>query len=282
MKHLLFLALIALIFTNCNDGLELPGSDNPVNLVPENVPIDNPSIDPDDVVVHFSDTVVDENMVAIAGAQVSIYAENCRFSDLTDSNGKYHITVPLRKLPATGFMSLSIVKQDYLPENVTYPAPLTANTTYDSQQETLALTGCPTCLDVGGYKSSELFHLGDDNYNGAANSQFQKATDGVEVQFELAGAENYSKLKLSFEAKGLQISRFENPSSVQFSSGAEMTVEEFIGEDSAEDGGYTAYSIVIANNQATNGIKFLTRNHGTEGSDYDDWEFTCLYVQGVE
>lgn len=285
MKHLLYLLLLTLFVASCSDGLVLPETPDEAELpgttTEEVIPETNPEIEEGATVVHFSDKVLDDDMQALAGVHVSVFAANLRYSDITDANGTYNITVPLDQLPTTGYISMSITKDNFKPKNVTYQPPLVANTVYDSNEENLSLSGCPTCLDVGGYKSSELFHLGDDNYGGTINSQFQKSTDGIEMPFELKGAGAYSRLRLSFEAKGLQPTEFPLLSSVQFGSGGEVSVEEELDQTAPEDGSFGTYTIVVDNSTAITDIKFITRNHGTDGSDYDDWEFTCLYVEGI-
>ena len=89
-------------------------------------------------------------------------------------------------------------------------------------------------------------------------------------------------MTLTFEAKGLQPIEFEdeNHSSIQFMSGDEIVSEQFIDDDSAEDGSFTVYNISVENSLPITSIKVITRNHGTQGSDYDDWEFTNLHLKG--
>ncbi len=268
MKQLIVLFLLTLTFTSCYDNFRIGGL--------EEVPTE--AIDAESVL--FVDSVMDENG-PLSDAVVSVYADNVRYSDLTDSDGRYSIEVPADKFPTTGYISLSITKEAYQPHNETYKTPLVAGSTYDSGTSGILMAPCPDCLTVD-EKSSELIHLGDDRYQGTINSQFQKATDGTEYEFQLEGSAGYGALKLSFEAKGLQPDRFDMRSSVQFISGAEVVTETELDVNAPEDGSFGLYELEVTNASPITALKLITRNHGTAGSDYDDWEFTCLYVQGIK
>lgn len=268
MKNLFYLLLLGLFFTACQDDLQIV----------------NGALDERVGVVNFSDTVFDVDNNELSGAVVSVYANNVRYHDITDENGKYNIQVPVHYLPVSGEISMSIVSDDYKPFNVTYLAPLFEGTTYDAQVPSLLLESCPDCLEVDGDKSSELFHLGDDRYSGTINSQFQKGTDGTEMVFTLKNNLIYSQIAISFEAKGVQPDSFDPGASVVFgtegSSGGEGSQEQFI-EQAPQDGSFGTYKMVFNNAEDLETITFITRNHGTEGSDYDDWEFTCVHVEGI-
>ena len=269
MKHLFCFLAFAFLFTNCNDDIEI--------VDPSSV-IDIERIEGD---VRFVDLVLDEDGAPLEGVVVTVYADNTRHTDITDDRGFYDIVVPLADLPFSGFISVSVNAKEYKPYNLTYEAPLIADKTYDSKMPSFRLSPCPTCLDIG-VKSSELVHLGDDFYAGSINSQFQKSTDGMDIEFKLEGSEEYTALAISFDVKGIQPDRFEDKSAIQFMSGEEVVGEQLIEMNSPEDGSFETFMYQVDNTQTVTSVKFATMNHGTPGSDYDDWEFTCLYIEGVK
>jgi len=264
MKNSNFLFLISLLFiTACGQFGE--GEYNPTETL---VPIDG---------VTFKDIVKDIDNDIVVGATVTLYADNNRYSTTTDAYGIYEIVVPHEELPSEGYLSISVVADGYKPHNLTYESRNIDSGTYGAGDDIL-MSPCPNCLDINGEKSSELVHLGDDQYAGAANSQFQKSTDGLEMSFQIRNSAEYPKIKLTFEAKGLQPSHFDLGSSVIFGNGE---IEEFV-TDSPEDGSYGSYSFTVDNSALVQTITFKTRDHGTPGSDYDDWEFTCLHIEGIQ
>jgi len=267
MKKINFLCLVILLFiTACGQFGE--GEYEP--LTPqsptEEVPYDG---------VTFKDVVKDTDNAVIMGATVTLYADDNRYSTTTDTNGSYKIEVPQNELPTEGYLSIRVGADGYKPHNLTYEAAYIDTGVYGAEEEIL-MNPCPNCIDINGEKSAELFHLGDDAYAGAINSQFQKSTDGTELSFQLANSQEYAELKVSFQAKGLNPPVFPVGSSVVFGE----NVEEVFLWKAPEDGSFGTYEMTITNSAAINSITVITRNHGTDGSDYDDWEFTCLHVEG--
>jgi len=272
MKQLLLFCSLIFLLSNCNDPLQLESIETeqlePIETVTENLE------------ARFSDTVFNESGEPMANAIVSLYGNSIRYNDITDENGEYEITIAVDQLPRSGYISMSITKDNFKPRNVTYAAPLSAQT-YRASEGELKLNPCPTCLYIG-EKSSELFHLGDDNYGGSENSQFQKSTDGTELDFELADSAEYERLRITLDIKGIQPIKFDEHSSIQFISNENTVAEIFLDEDSPTDGSYATYSFELDNAEAVEALTIMTKNHGTPGSDYDDWEFTCLFIEGVK
>jgi len=82
-----------------------------------------------------------------------------------------------------------------------------------------------------------------------------------------------AKLKLSFEAKGLQPHVYEKPSTVAFSA------QTIVLERSPRDGSYGKYTVKSDNDVNTDIITF--KNSGLRASDenIDDWEFTSVPIK---
>lgn len=279
MKNLIFLLTLVFLASSCYDNYPIgdSGLDHPKEEIEDQTEAE---IEVASESIVFSDVVLDDDNDPLSNVVVSVYAAGKRYSDVTGATGKYVIEVPAAELPQIGYISLSITKDKYVPYNSTYKAPMQGGQVYETEEIQLRLVSCPNCLEIG-EKSSELFHLGDDNYGGPENSQFQKTTDGTELDIELKDSDGYEKIDLSFEVKGIQPSRFmeENHSSVQFFAGDELVAEEFIDEDSPQDGSFGTYKMSVDNSETITIIKFVTRKDGPQDSDFDDWEFTCLYVE---
>ena len=173
-------------------------------------------------------------------------------------------------------MSLSIFHPDYKSLNVTYEAPLQSNSTYDSKNIANKIVKCGDCLEITKARYSELYHLGDNNFGGLINSQFQKESDGTEVSFDFQNSSSRAKLKITFEAKGLQTTKFDNPGAILF--GTQTVALEM----SPEDGSYGQYSIEFENDANIETIKFITSNPNPSTGDVDDWEFTSFYIEGTK
>ncbi len=46
------------------------------------------------------------------------------------------------------------------------------------------------------------------------------------------------------------------------------------------DGSFATYAMTVDYSISVTSYKLITRNHGTLGSDYDYWEFTCFHAIG--
>ena len=226
--------------------------------------------------VTFEDVVLD-NGTPIEGAVVTIYGMNERFSDITDEEGRYNIQVPTDMLIQTGFMSLNVYHPDYKPVAVTYEAPLAGFSVNDAGDLSSSIEECNNCLEIFTARYSELIHLGDNNFSGSINSQFQKASDGIEYSFDFANTNNTnSKLTVGFEAKGLQPNEDRISARIIFGS---QTIELAM---SPVDGSYAEYDIEFENELGVETIKFITSEPRPSDGDVDDWEFTSFYVKGLD
>lgn len=230
--------------------------------------------------ISFSDSVSSDD-TKIVDALVSIYAGNQRFFDRTDEDGFYNISVPSDLFPRSGFISLTILHPDYKPVCVSYELPLSSEVIYDAKDVGGNLVLCPNCLVIENENASELWHLGDNNFSGPENSQFQKFSDGLELVFNFENRVEFPRLKISFDAKGIQTDLFVTPNMISLEDeNIQLTIEE-----SPMDGSFDMYSFTIENSEELNSLKFQTTNdYKPEYSmdDYDDWEFNALSIEGIE
>lgn len=277
MKNYIGLLALVLLLSSCYDNFRFGEEAGII----EEEQVSTETIEQNIETVYFSDVVMDSRNQPLAGATVAVYAADIRYAQTTGPDGKYQIAVPQDQLPSEGFISISITEEVHKPFNLTYAAPLAGGVSYDSEEEVLMLSPCPNCIKIGD-KSSELFHLGDDLYGGPENSQFQKATDGLEVSYQIDGAEGFAAIKMSLEIKGLQSDLFSegNNSSIEFYSNGGLVSETILKDESPEDGSYGTFQFVVDNSRPITSIKVITRNFGPVDSNYDDWEFTCMYLEG--
>ena len=117
-----------------------------------------------------------------------------------------------------------------------------------------------------------MHHLGDDNYGGSVNSQFQKSTEGTSFtkSFEISSVQynNYEKASLRFEAKGIQ--NFDNKLSINSVT--------YILPSSPSDGSYDTYLIELEKSAYQSGSNNLIITSGF-GGDYDDFEFANIVIE---
>lgn len=224
--------------------------------------------------IRFQDRVL-ENGIPIQGATVSLYGNGTRYFDVTNSNGKYSITIPANSLLTDGFISVNIFHPEYKPLNITYQSSLQPNSVYDSKNVSSRMDKCADCLQILNDNYSELYHLGDDGFVGSINSQFQKNSDGLEVSFDFTNVFGRSKLKVSFEAKGIQPNLYTVPSMVIYGE------QSIYLDRSPIDGSYKVYSLEFENDPTVETIKFKTSSPQATG-DVDDWEFTSFHIEATD
>jgi len=261
LRYLFFLPLVVLLA--CDEDFLFE------NVTPTNIVLENEVV--------FTDIIKAANGDIIENATVSVYAGNERFSGKTDKTGRYEIVVPVDLFPKSGFIALNIQHPAYQPILVSYKAPLISENIYRSNGISQSLRQCPNCIEIKEENASELFHLGDEIFGGTANSQFQKNTDGLELTFSFDNSPEFSKLKLSFEAKGLQSDLFEIPSSIRFGEGESINLPK-----SPNDGSYANYSFEIDNNDLYDTFVIKTVIDSTGNLTYDDWEFNALSLEGIK
>ncbi len=214
----------------------------------------------------FKDIVKDENGNPVSGARVVIWANDARHTDVTDDNGEYNMLIPVDEFPTSGQIAISMSKTGYRPLIATYSTPVSDQILYGISQ---AIIECPGCVNVIG-DESDLYHVGDDNYAGSANSQFQKGSDdpvGIPFRFTLPVT---SKFRVVFLAKGVQ----NYGSRIYYGNNSSYEITA-----SASNGNYSFYSYTFNTNAGVNFIALLTAENAS--GDKDDWEFVGLHVEGI-
>jgi hypothetical protein len=129
--------------------------------------------------IELAVTVLDQvTRAAVADANFTYQAGSTKFAATTDTEGKAALTLPAAEVAGVPYPAASVDKLGYEPQTVLYS--ILAGGKYYHQEVLLVPLATNVSVPVGG---EVVMHLGDDVFQGAANSQFQKATDGAELVY---------------------------------------------------------------------------------------------------
>jgi len=147
---------------------------------------------------------------AVAGATVTYQAGTTEFAARTDANGNCELNMPASEVAGVAFPAGSVEKPGYEPQTLLC-GKLQGGDTCATSVQIIPLAD-NVSIPVGG---GVVMHLGDDQFEGAINSQFQKSTDGTELVFVIddwaAKAQaGYTKATVYLDAKGWQTDRCMN------------------------------------------------------------------------
>lgn len=226
--------------------------------------------------VRFTSKLVDGVGKPIEGAEVVIWANNLRHATETNQAGVFFQDIPAKQLPKSGFIAISIHKNQYTPRTTTLQAPWRAGSSYELENP--ALKPCPSCIKITNIrKAHELWHLGDDDYGGSQNSQFQKASDSSQgLDFEFAQPNSIAQIRVKFYAKGIQ-----NCTNVLKYTKSSQLLKQIALPESPNDGSYRYYTFTFPV-QDGNRISMVPGKTGglCSGGNVDDWEFIGLHIEG--
>jgi len=146
----------------------------------------------------------------VADAKVTYQAGAAEFATKTDSGGSCELNLPASAAAGVAFPAGSVEKSGYEPQTILC-RKLQGGDTCASDVRMIPLAD-NVSIPVGG---GIVMHLGDDQFEGAANSQFQKATDGTELVFVIDDwaakvAAGCTKATVYLDAKGWQTGICEN------------------------------------------------------------------------
>jgi hypothetical protein len=273
----MFVASLFPLLASCGGGGD-PGVSAPAAAPP-------PPPGPSSTQAQFKGTLV-TSAGPLAGAEVYLPVNGGQYSTTTDAAGNYSLIVPIADFANLGLIALRAYKDGYEPFFVTYAGPLTGGGTY-----TLAPGGnVMTQLAPNEFSSRNfagLYHLGDNNFSGAANSQLQTSATGVSagiVVFNWNPADNgkFHTARVSFLVRGLEGSILQTKGLVGLTdaTGTQLGSSAVLDMDSDPNGGYSrlSFDFALPPNIAAGGIKFDIQT-GAKPGDYDDIEFTGISIQ---
>lgn len=156
---------------------------------------------------------------AVADASVNYQSGQTEFTTQTDANGRCELNLPAAEVAGVAYPAATVNKGGYEPQTILCPKLKGGQSC--TQSVGLVPLADNVSIPVGG---DIVMHLGDDRFDGATNSQFQKATDGVELAFVIADwAEKvqagFTKATVYLDAKGWQTSQCQNTISLAGDAG---------------------------------------------------------------
>jgi hypothetical protein len=186
-------ALIAALLASCGGG----GSD-------ESAPA------PRDTVRLTCDVSDQATGKPVAQANVTYQAGSTAFVTKTDADGSCRLDLPANEVAGVAYPAASVEKPGYEPQTILC-RKLQGGDTCANNVEIIPLAD-NVSIPVGG---GVVMHLGDDRFEGAVNSQFQKKTDGSQLVFVIDDwaaklTAGYTKATVYLDAKGWQTSSCNN------------------------------------------------------------------------
>jgi hypothetical protein len=116
----------------------------------------------------------------VSDATVNYQAKTTSYTTTTKADGSCQIEIPAAEVAGVPFPAATVSKPGYEPQTILCES-LRAGSGCD-QEVTLIPLADNISIPVGG---DTVMHLGDDQFEGSVNSQFQKATDGSELLFPI-------------------------------------------------------------------------------------------------
>lgn len=219
--------------------------------------------------IYFTGKVVDSNNNSLSDATISLTLPEKEITSITDENGNYSFKTK-ENIPSTIALTASLNGYTNKATNIYI------NSQNEFNNDFILTQGLSEVVDI----DNNLYHLGDDNYGGAVNSQFQSNTNGIEYtnNFELNNEFlQYDQATLEVFVKGSQDSI--NNGLPNYISINNIIVGSM--GDSPEDGSFEKVFInfpISYLNEGNNIVKIIS----SEGNTYDDFEFTNLKITASE
>ncbi|WP_027016169.1 peptidase associated/transthyretin-like domain-containing protein [Comamonas composti] len=219
----------------------------------------------------------DESGSGIADARISVELDRT-YSATTDAYGNYQLRLPKDYNYPEHFSGLAL-KDGILPKPVLFSYK-NAMLSFNNK-----VTSRPTKeSDVIFQSSLKVTHLGDSNYGGTVNSQFQLSQAQATYWFDSftfseVQKSKYSRLCLSFYVKGLQRMSGNAQSTISVSKNGQpgsYVVSPLMPSNA--DGSYTRTSdcFSLALFQAQDVIRVQVNSLANSGGDFDDFEFIAM------
>jgi hypothetical protein len=188
--------------------------------------------------------------------------------DVTDSNGHYALTLP--QLPAD-FVALSASKDGYTPSTTNIAAAEAANAqvTRDfalepQQSNVIALEADP-----------QVHHLGNNEFEGPINSQFQKRSEGLTWQAEFTLGPNHLPPHTSHAEVTLMVKGAQAQNSISI-NGRRLATRM---NRAPRDGSFGEFTLEIPIHLLTGGANTIAIRSSNSEADYDDFEFVNVQIR---
>ncbi|AQV98504.1 carboxypeptidase regulatory-like domain-containing protein [Cupriavidus necator] len=226
----------------------------------------------------------------LSDAEVLLPVNTKIYGVKSDSKGRAVFQVPAADFSGISPVAMLVHKDGYKPRTY-YFTTIEAGKTYTANSDPVQIKLAEgEFVPEGGYM---LFHVGDDNFSGAANSKLQAATLGASKSLKVTAVTEemkakYRSMTLSYVARGIQTT---GPNScanflwayqpAQGSTPGFASVEKHPPADSPTDGSFGAGSQVFstASLVAGNDLWISIESGACSGTNLDDFEVTNLLVK---
>ena len=185
--RILAFAALTLFLVSCGGG----GSDS------DNIPSDTARLD-----CKVADLATGK---AVAEATVNYQAKSTSYTGQTNADGRCQIDMPASEVAGVQYPAATVTKPGYEPQTILCEA-LRAGSKCEQDVNLIPLAA-NISIPAGG---DTVMHLGDDEFEGSVNSQFQKSSDGSELLFRIAdwadqvSKPGVTKATVYLDAKGWQ------------------------------------------------------------------------------
>lgn len=218
---------------------------------------------------------------AVAGATVNYQAGTSEYTTQTDTDGNCRLDLPAAEVAGVKYPAASVTKPGYEPQTILC-ASLQGGSVC-SQDVQLIPLAANVSIPVGG---DMVMHLGDDLFEGSVNSQFQKASDGVELVFPIADwaeqlkAVGITKATVYLDAKGWQSGICNNLVALSGDAGT-LTLPGGVSpaEGYWAGGRQVPFEFAVAQVGSVNAELRITSGRCNGTSDLDDFEINRIRVE---
>ncbi len=225
-----------------------------------------------------ADAVTGKN---IPDAAVNFQAKTTTYTAQTNADGYCRMDMPVAEVTGVPYPAATVAKAGYEPQTILCEALRAGNSCY---QEVRMNPLLPTVsIPVGG---DTVMHVGDDLFDGGANSQFQKPTDGEELVFPIAdwaekvALPNVTKATVYLDAKGWQSDICKNLISIA----GDVGTQSLRGGVSPTQGYWAGgrqvpFEFDIAQIGRLNAELKITAGQCNDTTDLDDFEINRIRVE---
>jgi hypothetical protein len=230
--------------------------------------------------VRIEGTLVDADGAAVAQAQTRLPSRNGVWVATSDTSGHFRLEARASDFEGVSPVMVQVVRDGYRPLPL-YFSTLSTGTTYQvptGGQQALHKLAAHQYIPKN---SVGLWHIGDDGFDGSANSQLQTKSVDVGLVFSVAAwtpelRSLYKSATLEFVARGVQTVKCPG---TQFGLAAGNFLSAPPIADSDPSGGFTRYRLAVDVQSVPLGadLVFFARS-GRCPSDIDDLEFSDIVV----
>ena len=229
-------------------------------------------------------TIKDVNGSAVSGATVMMpYGQNQYWGAETSSKGSFKFDARASDYVGVNPIAVIVYKDRYLPRTYYFTSVIAGGSLSvnpDASSATRALAN-NEFVPTNAYR---LWHIGDDDFGGSANSQFQIAATGTSAGFPIMPwnaqtRAQYRSASISLVARGIQTTDCPgNRLGLYSSEGGSGTAYTAPGNSDA-GGGFSLYQFTVDLSGLTEGTLSFAAIAGACGSTgFDDWEFAQVLV----